>query len=97
MVRKGNIIGSESLGKREKLIEKMNNNPKDVPFEDINNLLTHYGCQVRQPKSGSSHYIYTHPAASEPLTIPKRRPIKAIYVKKALQMIDEIKEALGDE
>lgn len=75
----------------------MRNNPKNVPFEDIDNLLQHYGCKVRQPSGGSSHYYYTHPAMSEPLCIPKARPIKAVYVKKALQMIDEIKEALKDE
>lgn len=94
MVRKENNTGSESLSKREKLIEKMRNNPKDIPFEELDALLKYYGCQSRQPKSGSSHYFYTHPVASEPLSIPKARPIKAIYIKRALQMIDEIKEGL---
>lgn len=75
----------------------MRNNPKDVPFEELNNLLIHYGCQVRQPNKGSSHYYYTHPAATEPLSIPRDRPIKAVYVKRALRMIDEIKEDLENE
>lgn len=77
---KGNNIGCEILGQREKLIERMKNNPKDIPFEEINALLVHFGCQVRQPKNGSSHYYYTHPAASEPLSIPKARPVKAVML-----------------
>jgi hypothetical protein len=85
------------LSSREKLIEAMKINPKDVSFEEINALLIHSGCTRRQPRSGSSHYFYTHPAISEPVNIPKARPIKAIYVKRALRMIDEIKEALANE
>ena len=85
------------MGKREKLILRIKNNPKNVPFEELDTLLQYYGCQVRQPGSGSSHYYYTHPAASEPLSVPKGRPIKAVYVRRALKMIDEIKEAINDE
>ena len=85
------------MSKREKLIEEMRNNPKDVSFDQLNTVLLYYGCTVRQPKSGSSHFYYTHPAASEPLSIPKARPIKAVYVKHAIKMIEEIEEALKNE
>lgn len=75
----------------------MKNNPKDISFNEIDSLLSWHGCTRRQPRSGSSHYFYTHPAISGTLTIPYARPIKAIYVKKALKMIEEIKEALTNE
>lgn len=85
------------MGRREKLIESIKRNPKDVDFEDIDNLLKHYGCTVRQRGRGSSHYKYTHPAINWNLEIPKDKPIKAIYARRALEMIDDIKEALKNE
>jgi hypothetical protein len=85
------------LSKREKLIASIKHNPKDVPFEDIDNLLKHFGCKVTQRSRGSSHYKYTHSAVDWVLEIPKEKPIKAIYARRALDMIDEIKEALNGE
>jgi hypothetical protein len=73
------------------------NNPKDVPFDDIDNLLRHFGCKCTQKRRGSSHYKYTHPAVSYVLEIPKDKPIKAVYAKRALMMIEDIKEVLDDE
>lgn len=74
----------------------MRNNPKDVAFEELKSLLCYYGCSVRQKSRGSSHYTFSHPAILYALTIPKDRPVKAIYVKRALVMIDEIKEVDTD-
>lgn len=85
------------MGKREKLIASIRRNPKDVDFEDIDSLLKYYGCTVRQKGRGSSHYKYTHPAIKWNLEIPKDKSIKAIYARRALEMIDEIKEAFESE
>ena len=85
------------MGRREKLIASIKNNPKDVAFEDIGNLLKYYGCTVKQKGCGSSHYKYSHPAVDWILVVPRDTPIKAIYAKRALQMIDEIKEVLDYE
>lgn len=86
------------MGKRETLIASIRNNPKDVAFEDIDNLLKYYGCTVRQKGRGSSHYLYTHPAIQKGvLNIVKDKPIKAIYAKRALDMIDRIREVLDNE
>lgn len=82
----------------KKLIEHLRNNPRDVSFETLNKALLLLGCVVRQPKGGSSHYTYRHPAVPQHiLTIPRHRPIKEFYVNKALCLIDEIEEALSDE
>lgn len=81
------------MSSREKLIDVMRNNPKDVPFEKIKSILLYYGCRVRQRGGGSSHYIFSHHALDYRLTIPKRRPIKAHYVKDVLKMIDDITNA----
>jgi hypothetical protein len=85
------------LGRREKLIAAMRNNPKDVPFDKIKSLLLYYGCKVRQRSRGSSHYIFTHHALPYSLSVPKERPIKATYVRDVLKMVDDIIEALGED
>lgn len=81
------------MSKREKLIERMKNNPKDVPFEDIDSLLIYYGFT----RQGTKHYFYTHPAVSEVVTIPRHKPIKAVYIERALRVIDEVKEVINNE
>jgi predicted RNA binding protein YcfA (HicA-like mRNA interferase family) len=79
----------------EKLIEAIKRNPKDVPWGDIDKVLKYYGFNCRH--RGGSHYNYYHPELSEILTIPRRRPVKAIYVKQALELIEKLKEGKSDE
>ena len=75
----------------KKLIQAMEHNPKDVSFEDLNKVMLSFGFSCRQPGSGSSHYTYTR-KDSQPLTVPKNRPIKAVYVRKALRLIENLQE-----
>jgi len=46
------------------------------------------GVNVR--KSGGSHVIFEHPAVAEALSVPARRPIKPIYIKRFVQFMDSI-------
>lgn len=46
------------MSKFEKVLEKINNNPKSVSFKEIDKILLYYGFEKRQPKKGSCHYIY---------------------------------------
>ena len=85
----------ECLARRDKLIEAMRNNPQDVRFEDINNVLSYYGFVSRIK---GSHYTYSHQdLPGVQICIPKARPVKAIYVKEALKWIDTIREEWGNE
>ena len=76
------------MGKRKKLIESIRNNPKDVPFEAIKNVLLYYGCTIRSKK----HYVFSHEMLDYSITIKKNSPIKAYAAKQALKMIDDIVE-----
>lgn len=80
------------MGTFERLYRRIINNPRDVRFEDLDRLLRRYGFQCRQPRKGSSHYNYYHSKVPYILTIPKDRPIKAIYVKQAIEAIEKLKE-----
>lgn len=82
------------MTRRDKLYTKIVNNPSNVNFEDLDRLLKQNGFTCRQPSGGSSHYIYYHPELppGDKLSIPKAKPIKAIYVKEAINLINKIKE-----
>jgi hypothetical protein len=75
------------MTQREKLLQKLRNNPKNVRFEDLDKLLTWYEFERRSPSSGS-HYVYRRQGC-RPITIPYRKPLKSVYVRKALALIEE--------
>lgn len=76
------------MSKREKLICKLKNNPKNARFEELQTLLLNFKFEERQPGGGSSHYTYTY--GSYVLTIPKDKPVNFVYVKKVIKAIEEI-------
>jgi hypothetical protein len=78
------------MTKRAKRIKKIFENPKCVPFKTLDTVLLEKGFKRRQPKSGSSHYVYYK--ESKQITVPYKRPfVKEIYVKQILELIgDEI-------
>lgn len=71
------------------LLERMRRNPTgDWRIRDVEALCREYGLLFRTAK-GSSHCHAKHPAAREILTIPARRPIKPVYIRKLVRYIDE--------
>jgi poly-D-alanine transfer protein DltD len=79
----------------KKLYDKIKNNPKDVSFEELDKLLTKVGgFSRRNPNGGSSHYIFYHPDLEEHISIKKDNPVKVIYVKKALELFEIVREDL---
>ena len=36
------------------------------------------------------HPIFSHPSVKDPLSVPAHRPIKAVYVKRFVALIDQI-------
>lgn len=74
------------MSKKDKLIKSMKNNPKDVSFEDIKKLLINFGYEV--DNSGGSHWVFRK-EDHEPQVIPRKKPVKSIYVIRALKTIGE--------
>jgi predicted RNA binding protein YcfA (HicA-like mRNA interferase family) len=67
-------------------------NPKgDWRIDDLETVAASLGIKIR--KSGGSHAVFSHPATATPLTVPARRPIKPVYIRHFLDMIDEIRGA----
>lgn len=75
------------MSKYQKLLEQIKNNPKNVNFETIKKLLTKLGYGYRN--SGGSHYVFNKDNYPT-ITIPYNKPIKAVYVKQVIRLIEEL-------
>ena len=70
----------------------MRENPKgDWRIEHLETVAATLGMTVR--KSGGSHAVFSHPATAVRLTVPARRPIKPVYIRHFIEMIDEVRGA----
>ncbi len=70
----------------------------DWTIEDIASVCREYAefGLILEPPSHGSHCKVSHPECEEILTIPARKPIKPIYVKRFVDMIDSIIGERGD-
>jgi predicted RNA binding protein YcfA (HicA-like mRNA interferase family) len=76
------------MAKREKLLEKIRQNPKNVSFNDLRTLLMQHGFELKLTKG--SHHSFKGMIDGQPiyLTVPFNHPLKTVYVKQALELID---------
>ena len=74
------------MSKREKRLRKLFRNPKTVSFKELDSVLRSFKFEIRQPRSGSSHYVYTKGEIQ--VSVPFKRPyVKEVYVKRVLELI----------
>ena len=71
----------------------MRNNPRDWRIDDLMVIAKHFDIKHRQP--GTSHVTFSKGVFR--VTVPSHKPIKPIYIKQFLEMIDEIIEEEGNE
>jgi predicted RNA binding protein YcfA (HicA-like mRNA interferase family) len=84
--------------KREKRLQKIRQNPKNVSFEDLQQVLQDHGFIL--DRVVGSHHTFIGTVDDQPLsiTIPAKHPLKRVYVKMALALIDEVRaEKLENE
>lgn len=48
------------MSKKDKRLQRIFQNPKDVRFSELDAILIEYGYERRQSGKGSSHYVYSH-------------------------------------
>lgn len=77
-----------------KMLEAMRHNPRDWRIEQLCTVARQYGMTVRS--DGGSHRVFSHAAVAEMACVPAHRPIKPIYVRQFLALVDSIKEACHD-
>jgi predicted RNA binding protein YcfA (HicA-like mRNA interferase family) len=84
------------MSKRKKLLRRIQNNPKDVSFEDLRKLLEWYGFELKRMKGSHCSFKGLVEGRWELLVIPEDQPLKPVYVKKALNLIERLENASGE-
>jgi predicted RNA binding protein YcfA (HicA-like mRNA interferase family) len=75
-----------NIGKREKLIERLTNSPQNATFADLRTLLEYEGFYL--DRVTGSHHIFKY--ANITFVIPvHNNKVKAIYVRKVLELIEQ--------
>jgi hypothetical protein len=60
---------------------------------DVERICRAYGVRCTSPSGGGSHYKISHPSQREILTVPFRRPIKPVYIRKLVRFVDAVRDA----
>ncbi len=75
----------------DKTLKQMRQNPAaDWAMRDVERVCRDYALTCMAPTGGGSHFKVSHPGSREILTIPARRPIRPVYIRKLIKMIDEV-------
>lgn len=74
-------------------LERMRHNPAgDWTIHDVENVCREYAVLCEPARGGGSHYKVAHPQMVEKLTIPYKRPIKPVYIRKLVAFIDAVRK-----
>jgi predicted RNA binding protein YcfA (HicA-like mRNA interferase family) len=67
----------------------MRANPKaNWAIADVEAVCREHGVECGPARGGGSHYKVKHPAIERILTVPFKRPIKPVYIRQLVEMID---------
>ncbi len=76
-----------------KRLERMRANPMaDWSIRDVEALCREFEVLCEPARGGGSHYKVAHPRMPEKLTVPYKRPIKAVYVRRLVAFIDALRK-----
>jgi hypothetical protein len=70
-----------------KILAGMRRNPRDWRVEDLKVLANSLG--IDHDQGGTSHVVFRHPQAGR-LSVPAKRPIKPLYVRLFLELVDKL-------
>jgi predicted RNA binding protein YcfA (HicA-like mRNA interferase family) len=78
------------MARADKLLASMKANPaSDWSIGDVERLCSAYGISCKSPRRGS-HYTLSHPEIAGHLTVPARRPIKPVYIRLLIGMVESL-------
>ena len=79
-----------AMNTANKLLAAMRQNPNDWTMAKLLTVANQYGMEVRS--TGGSHYVFSHSSVKDSLSVLAHRPIKAIYVKRFMALVNQIEE-----
>lgn len=72
-------------------LDRMRSNPAgDWKIADVEAICREYGVRCAAPGGGGSHYKISHPSRRDILTVPSRRPIKPVYIRRLVRFIEGV-------
>ncbi len=78
------------MTRRDKLRRRIEANPKNVAFHDLRVLLEEYGFELKRTRGSHHSFVAQIGERKVLLVIPYSKPLKPVYVKRALTLITEI-------
>ena len=79
------------MATRDKRVQAMRQNPRNVRFAELRAALEGYGF-IGRPGKGD-HWVFHHPDLRESLTVDPRRPfLLPVYVRNAIRAMDSLPE-----
>jgi len=89
----GSVMGStiRPMNAAAKLFEAMHRNPLDWRIEQLQTVARQFGMSVRC--EGGSHHVFSHSAVPDVVSVPAHRPIKPVYVRQFVALVDKVKES----
>lgn len=85
------------MTKRQKLRQKIEQNPKHVLFQDLRLLLEENGFELKRTKGSHHSFVGKVAGKKTSLVVPYKKPLKEVYVKKALDLIKQLESEETDE
>lgn len=77
------------MARAAKTLDAMRANPRDWRIAELESVAAGFGVNCRKP--GGSHVVFEHPAMAEALSVPAHRPIKPVYVRRFVRMMDAVR------
>ena len=77
------------MRRADKTVDRMRANPRDWRIERLEAVAAAFGVNIRKP--GGSHVVFEHPAVAEAVSVPARRPIKPVYVRRFVALIELVR------
>lgn len=77
------------MPRADKTLDEMRANPRDWRIGSLEAVAAVYGVNLR--KSGGSHVVFEHSGVAEALSVPTRRPIKPVYVRRFVAFIEAVR------
>ena len=77
------------MPRADRTLDRMRSHPRDWRIASLEAVAAAYGVNIRKP--GGSHVVFEHPAVAEAVSVPARRPIKPVYVRRFVAFIEAVR------
>ena len=75
-----------------RMLEKMRKHQIGWRIEDLQCVADEHFVAWRTPGRGGSHFIFSASGVREILSVPAKRPIKPVYIKRFVTLVDAARD-----